>query len=188
MSFQNGDVAAFDTLVDRYTRPLFAFVLRQVRERTLAEDLCQETFLRVYERAGRYQASGRFKSWFFTIARNLCLHQLRRRRFVADVADPDGDQSEAIERAAAASRPVVSPGDVAERGEIARVLDEAIRALPAEQREVLLLKEQAGLTCEEIGRMLAIPTGTAKSRLHYALRSLRSHLASRDITKETVLE
>jgi RNA polymerase sigma-70 factor, ECF subfamily len=161
-----GDRSAAAELVQRHQRPLLGFLLSMCGERALAEDLLQETFLRVLERLVRYEEHGRFRALLFQIARNLCSDHFRtrKRRLPAETgtleALPDGQDAER---------------GLLEEQRTAR-LHQALAMLPDEQREVVLLHHYSGLTFREIAELQGCPLGTSLGRMHYALKRLRALL------------
>ncbi len=164
-----GEAAAFEALMRRYQGRVYQFVRWQsgITERT-AEDITQEVFLQLYRVAGQFHGGARFRTWFFTLARNVCRnHQrsLRRRAPEHWYALPE----EALEGVADEGP---GPQAACERGEARRVVGEAVACLPAWQREVLLLREWQDLSYAEIAEVLAVPVGTVRSRLHKARESL----------------
>jgi RNA polymerase sigma-70 factor (ECF subfamily) len=169
LRFQGGDVRAFEDLVRRHRTPVFSFLLRLVRERGRAEDLCQETFLRLVRAAGGWQPRAPFRTWLYAVARNLAFDDARRQAFrrVEPLDDPA--------RAAAASDDP-APDRAAEAALVRPKLEAAIAALPDEQREVFLLREHAGLRFHEIAEVTGVPENTVKSRMRYALEALREKL------------
>ncbi len=169
-----GDAAAFEVLMRRYQAPVFQFVRwqRGVTERS-AEDITQEVFLQLYRVAGHFRGGARFRTWFYTLARNVCRnHQraLRRRAPERWFALPE----EALE-----GLPDRGPGPQVrcEHGEAQRVVGTAMARLPAWQREVLVLREWQDLSYAEIADVLAVPIGTVRSRLHKARATLMALLA-----------
>ena len=165
-AYCQGETKAFDELLSRYRTPLFSTLCRLVGDRALAEDLFQETFLRVIQHAGRFDPGRKFSGWLFQIARNLCVDALRRRGVRREQAG--GEEPEAPgpdpERALAA----------AEQGlAIARNL----QLLTLEQREVFVLREFSGLTFKEIAEMTRSPLNTVLGRMHLAVKKLRAGLA-----------
>lgn len=131
-----------------------------------AEDLVQETMLRVHQHIGSYREGGSFRAWVYRIATNAALSELRRRRYRR--ADALG--SEAL---AAPDRAVADPGDQMDRRRREQTVDAALGALPDEQRVVILLRVRMGLRIAEIAAVVGVPEGTIKSRLHHAVRKLR---------------
>jgi RNA polymerase sigma-70 factor (ECF subfamily) len=182
-AYQAGDVASFEALMVRYERPLWAFVRRFVGEGALAEDLLQETFLRVVRGARDWKPDARVSTWLYTIARNLCTDHARRavhrRALSLDApARPSGDDGSGP---VLADR-VASKAAGAERQTLDRELrahiDEAIGALPVDQREVFLMREMMDLSFADIAQAVGASEPTVKSRMRYALEKLREALAT----------
>lgn len=161
-----GDARAFAELYERHRAPLFTFLVHLTGKRHLAEDLLQETFLRVYRSRHDYKASGRFKSWLFTIARRLVVDDYRRARI------PWDDEGNTLEEIVAAER---AEHRVEAREQLER-LERALDTLPPGQREILLLSRDAGLDAEEIARVTGATPGAVRVGLHRALRRLRAAL------------
>lgn len=163
-----GDVHAFQGLYERHHRAVFAFLLRSLGDRGIAEDLLQETFLRVFTRRQEYRPVAAFRTWLFTIARNLVIDHIRKRR-----ADPHTSTEETLE---AVTDPAALPGELAEARELSGRLEKAVGRLSPSQREVLLLSRAAGLRHEEIGEVTGQSPAAVRVGLHRALRELRSLL------------
>jgi len=176
--FQRGEARAFETLMHRHRTPVYSFLLRLTGERTRAEDLAQETFLRLVRGAAGWEPRAAVRTWLFTIARNLATDAARRQVFRAteslDAPGPDGERPRAGEPAASGP----APDEAAEAGRLRLRLEAALAALPAEQREVFLLREHAGLSFGEIAEAVHVNENTAKSRMRYALLALRERLAA----------
>jgi len=178
--YQRGDRAAFATLVRRHQGPLFNFAFRQLRIPSAAEDVVQEAFVRVVQNAADFKHEARFTTWLYTIARNLCIDQLRKRalRRHASLDEPrqteDGDGPTLGEQTADVKASVerdVSSVEIKER--IVRAVD----TLPDEQREVFLMREVAHLPFKEIAEITGVPENTVKSRMRYALERLQAALS-----------
>ncbi len=177
--FIDGDADAFEVLVRRFQRPLFNFILRSVRDPDRSEELLQEVFLKVVQRAAEFQGSSKVSTWVYTIARNLCIDTSRkmvfRRHRSLDAStgdDPDGPTM--LDRAAAATPAAdraVSGGDLKER------ITRAVEELPEEQREVFLMREVSNMAFKEIAEVVGVPENTVKSRMRYALERLQRALA-----------
>lgn len=178
--YQRGDREAFAELVRRYERPIYNFVLRQLRHAALAEDLTQDTFLRVVQKAGEFKHEARFSTWIYTIARNLCIDQHRklghRRHASLDQPKPGDDQRPLVE-AVADPHPRSSVERTAVGGEVASSIIAAVESLPDEQREVFLLRELANLPFRDIAEVTGVGENTVKSRMRYALERLQQALA-----------
>lgn len=181
MQFQGGAQAAFEVLLRRHKTPIFNFILRQLHNRTVAEDLVQEVFVRVVQKASTFKHEARFTTWIYAIARNLCIDHLRkmslRRHPSLDQAGgKDRDRPTLGERIAdqhpssAADRSVIS-------GEIGDRIVTAVEALPAEQREVFLLRQVGKVPFKEIATITGVPENTVKSRMRYALERLQDALS-----------
>jgi RNA polymerase sigma-70 factor (ECF subfamily) len=178
LRFQGGDVRAFEELVRRHRTPVFSFLLRLVGDRGRAEDLCQETFLRVVGAAERWEPRALFRTWLYAVARNQALDEARRQAFRR--TEPLDDPA----RPGAASDDP-APDRAAEAALVRPKLEAALAALPGEQREVFLLREHAGLRFHEIAEVTGVPENTVKSRMRYALEALREKLEELGVGPET---
>ena len=175
---QQGDVAAFESLVTEFELPLQRFFMANTNDGHLAEDLAQETLLRVSNKAWNYIPCGRFRGWLFRIARNLLVDSIRdmsRDALVHSVRVFGGSDDvmviETLEfdgRASLRSRP---DHQVASAENVARIRD-LILEIPEEQRLVMTLVEQTDMMLSEIATALEIPLGTCKSRLRLARQRL----------------
>jgi RNA polymerase sigma-70 factor (ECF subfamily) len=187
-AYQQGDPGAFDDLLRRHRAPLFTFLLRMLGDREKAEDLAQETFLRIVKGAQAWERRARFQTWLFTIARNLCVDQARRDRFRrADSLDAQGPGEEPAMVDSVPGREI-DPGRGAESARLRSLLVTALLSLPAEQREVFVLREQAGVPFKDIAAMVGVNENTVKSRMRYALEGLRKTLAAAGVSEETAAE
>ncbi len=190
-AYQQGDVGAFELLLRRHRAPLFTFLLRMLGDRERAEDLAQETFLRIVKGAQAWERRARFQTWLFTIARNLCVDQSRRDRFrradSLDAQGPPGSEGEPAMIDSVPSREI-DPARGAESSRLRPVLARALAALPAEQREVFLLREQAGVPFKEIAELTGVNENTVKSRMRYALEGLRKSLAAAGVDEDAAAD
>lgn len=163
------DPDAISELIGRYQHRLYRFLVRMVQDLATAEDLFQQTWIRLLEKIGSYDARRNFDAWLFAIARNLAIDHLRRRRGVSlDEADDSGLAM--ADRLTAAGRDALEQLLDFERG---TMLAAAIAELPAIHREVLTLRFEEDMKLEQIAEVAAIPLSTVKSRLHRALEALR---------------
>jgi RNA polymerase sigma-70 factor (ECF subfamily) len=179
LRYQKGDVRAFEILLGRHRRPIFNFILRYVGVPAMAEDLLQETFLRVIKGAEAYQRQAKFTTWLYTIARNLCVDASRRgkHRKAASLDTPmdsDGKEGATLldvvaDKAAGADRKVLTK-------ELHGRLRNAIAKLSEDQREVFLMREFLDMPFREIADVVGCPENTVKSRMRYALEKLREEL------------
>ena len=176
--FQRGEARAFETLMLRHRTPVYSFLLRLTGERTRAEDLAQETFMRLVKGAATWEPRAAVRTWLFTIARNLAVDAARRQAFRAteslDATSIDGPRARHAPPAATGP----GPDEEAEAAQLRPRLEAALASLPAEQREVFLLREHAGLSFPEIAEATGVNENTVKSRVRYALLALRDRLAA----------
>ena len=178
---QEGDRRAFDALVERHQGPLLGFFIRQTRDRQLAEDLTQDTLLRVYSQSWDYLPRGCFRGWMFRIARNLLIDNTRRRShdaLVRAVRNHSEDEPGILARIVG---DVASPPEHADRREIAAIVDQLLQQLPQEQRLTFLLHHFSGLNLPEVAQAMESNLPTTKSRLRLAREKLREKLAARGI-------
>jgi RNA polymerase sigma-70 factor (ECF subfamily) len=168
-AFQNGDASAFDALLSRWDPKIRGAIYRLVGPHEDVRDLCQETFLKAYRGLGGFKKEARFSSWLYQIAVNVCRDRQRRRRGRTLVSLDELDGSEL-------GLPAASALDVVEGRDLSRLVAAAVEALPAEQREVIVLKEYQGLTFLEIADALDLPISTVKTRLYRGLGQLRQRL------------
>lgn len=179
-AFAGGERTAFAPLVARHQRGVFNFLLRSVQDRSRAEELLQDVFLRVVRSKDRYQPSAKFTTWLYSIARNLAVDESRRAKFrqhkSLDAPQPGRDGAAATPLVASLPAPQVATDDAAEAPALRERLAAAVDALPPDQREVFLLRQISGLSFREIADTVGIPENTVKSRMRYALEKLRHEL------------
>lgn len=167
------DPEAFGEIVRRWERKIFALCFGMLGREDDARDACQEAFIAAYKNLGRFRGEARVSSWLHRIAVNQCLTTKRRQKTRAEDFLDDDDGSEDRAFVAAAHH---SPGKIAEAGERTSMVRQAVRALPPELREVVVMKEFEEMTFQEISDTLDIPLSTVKSRLYTALKQLRMRL------------
>jgi RNA polymerase sigma-70 factor (ECF subfamily) len=163
------DPDAISELIGRYQHRLFRFLVRMVQDPATAEDLFQQTWIRLLEKIGSYDARRNFDAWLFAIARNLAIDHLRRRRGTS-LDETDDSGLAMADRLPAGGRDALERLLDFERGAI---LAAAIAELTAIHREVLTLRFEEDMKLEQIAEVAEIPLSTVKSRLHRALESLR---------------
>jgi RNA polymerase sigma-70 factor (ECF subfamily) len=169
------DPDLLDQLIDQYQFRLFRYLLYLNRSRDKAEDLFQETWVRVLERGHQYDGKSKFESWLFTIARNLTIDHWRRNKSVADLEELS-DATGADTPVPFALQHAMSGSDFVWRGEESERIQTALGMIPAAQREILLLRFQEEFSLEEIAKLVAAPLSTVKSRLYRGLHHLRDLL------------
>jgi RNA polymerase sigma-70 factor (ECF subfamily) len=161
-----GERAAFNEIVRRYTKRMINLAYQITGDRDLAEDLAQETFFRAYKSAERYTEIAKFSTWLYTIAINLCRNELRRRKFrpfsLEEMAEREDEGKLRVDIADESSKP---DSDL-ERKEVTYHVRRAIASVPSKFRMALVLRDIQGLSYEEIGGILGLPEGTVKSRIN----------------------
>lgn len=171
-----GSEEAYREIVQRYERPVFSLVVRMVKDPAVAEELAQEAFLKAFRSLDSYEPGRKFSSWLFKIAHNTTLDHLRRRQLdtVPLEAESDDDRGFGERLPDATAR---TPEAEAERSDLARALEAAVRRLRPEYREVVLLRFHEGLAYQEIGEVMDLPLGTVKTYIFRARKELAEILA-----------
>ena len=171
LDYQEGDTAAMDEFLRRYKNPVYRFVFRLSKNASEAEEITQEVFVRLHQFRHSWEPRGKFSTWLFGIAHNLCVSRFRKARWVlpwpvrpledepVDFASPDP-----------------SPMDIAESVEATEAVKKCIQQLPFLQKEALVLREYEGLDYEEIAQILDKPLGTVKTLIHRARMNLKDML------------
>jgi RNA polymerase sigma-70 factor (ECF subfamily) len=172
---RRGDPEALTAVISRYQNRLYRYLFRLVREPAVAEDLFQQTWLRVIERIGRYDARRNFEAWLFSVAHNLTVDHWRAKR--GDSLDEPGDTGDWPGQRLAGGGP--DPLEQLLDFERGALLAAGMSRLPAIHREVLTLRFEEDMKLEEIAEVAGIPLSTVKSRLRRALEGLRAALAER---------
>jgi len=162
------DPAALAGLVERYQHRLYRYLFRLVRNPAAAEDLFQQTWLNVVRQIGRFDSRSSFDPWLFAVAHNAAIDHLRRKT------------GESLEECGSEARTAAPDAlEAAMESERAAILDAAMAALPAVQREALTLRFEEGMKLEEIAAVTGAPLSTVKSRVQRALESLRERMTAR---------
>jgi RNA polymerase sigma-70 factor (ECF subfamily) len=176
---KEGREPAFRELVRRYERPVFSLIFRMVRDRETAEDLAQDTFIKVLNNIDRYRPEFKLSSWLFKIANNVTIDHLRRRQ-LATVSLDGSPHAQTAAEAQATSLDVESRGESAleaiESRELGSAIERAIGQLRPEYRSCILLRHVEGRSYEEIAATLDLPLGTVKTYIHRARHELREAL------------
>lgn len=173
---KQGSEAAYRELIRRYERPVFSLIFRMVRNRELAEDLSQETFVKVLNAVESYRPEYKFSSWVFKIANNAAIDHLRRRELDTLSLDgsPHAETPEMIEATALQVRQHAETQlEEVENRELGRSIEAAIEKLRPEYRACILLRHVEGRPYEEIAEILNLPLGTVKTYIHRARNELR---------------
>ena len=184
---QQGNMEAFDLIVRRNQVPLVNFIARFLGDQDSAEDLAQETFVRMFKAIKRYKSgAAKFSTWMYHIASNLCKNELRNRGrrgrfFVDSVTTESSSGPESIEEDLIATAPAhgsLQPGNQLEQKEREHAVQSAISELPERYRLPLILRDLQELSYEEISETLNLPLGTTKSRINRARLMLKDKLRS----------
>lgn len=173
LAFQDGDARAFDALFSRWAPRLVRYLERMLHERSSAEELAQETFLRVHRARDRYRADARFSTWLYRIATNLALNELRRPRRRDPHASLDDTATPELE----AGTPAVD--DVVHARREGSIVREVLDDLPEKQRAALLLSTAEGCAYAEIAEALDVTEKAVKALVHRARSGLAARLAER---------
>lgn len=176
---RKGRESAFRELIRRYERPVFSLIFRMVRDRETAEDLAQDTFIKVLNHLDKYRPEFRLSSWLFKIANNVAIDHLRKRQIetVSIEGSPHATTAAEVE---STSFDVVARQESAleelEARELGSAIERAIAALRPEYRACILLRHVEGRSYEEIAATLDLPLGTVKTYIHRARHQLREAL------------
>jgi RNA polymerase sigma-70 factor, ECF subfamily len=177
---RDGSEAAYRELIGRYQRPVFSLIYRLVRDREKAEDLAQETFIKVLNAIERYDPSYKFSSWIFKIAHNTSLDHLRKKEPETLSLDGSPHATTAAEIEASTLTAVSddeSPEEYTSSRELGGHIERAIALLRPEYRTAIVLWHVEGRPYEEIAEVMEVPLGTVKTYIHRARNELREHLA-----------
>ncbi|MFD0870797.1 MULTISPECIES: RNA polymerase sigma factor SigW [Paenibacillus] len=173
---RNGDRKAFAELVDLYKDRIYHLAYRMLSQAHAAEDIVQETFLRVYKNLHRYDEKQKFSTWIYRIATNLCIDQLRKRKanYSLDAEMPDGEGADWYS--------MLPSDDVSPEGQILlsetqQQIRSAIDMLPEKYKSVVILRYLHDLSLQEIGEVLDMPVTTVKTRVHRGREYLRKRLS-----------
>jgi RNA polymerase sigma-70 factor (ECF subfamily) len=174
---KRGDMAAFEALVDKYKQPVTNLMARTLGDPTEAEDLAQNVFVQVFRAASRYQPSAKFSTWLFTIARNLCWNELRRRsRHPAISLEQPHEAQEELGEKQYEDQRITLPPDMLLRRELEDKVRQALAELPENQRLAILLFQEEELAYEDIAKILDCSLSATKSMIHRGRETLKQKL------------
>ena len=174
---KHGDLQAFEELVQKYKHPIVNMIYRMLHDLEEAEDLAQNVFLRVFQSAGRYQVSAKFSTWIFTIARHLCLNEIRRRgRHPAQSLESSQEESEEHAPRQYPDGKTFSPPQAFLQKELEQKIQQALGELPEKQRLAIALCQEDELSYEEIARVLGCSLPATKSLIHRGRETLKAKL------------
>jgi RNA polymerase sigma factor (sigma-70 family) len=179
-----GDEKAFEELLSKYRRSVFSICLRMVRNRSTAEDIAQEVFIKVFSALSRYDPTYPFSSWLNRITSNLCIDYIRRdkeRTVSLDQPVSGADNDLLIQLPTA----VAGPDREMESKEIMAILEEALGNIPEHYRIIVILRHQEQLSYEEISDTLGIPLGTVKARIHRARNMIIEYFQKKGLFRDS---
>jgi RNA polymerase sigma-70 factor (ECF subfamily) len=182
LRFQRGDETAFDALVRHHERSVVNLTYRYVGDPGAAEDLAQEVFFRVYKARATYRPEAKFTTWLYRIAANLCLNELRDREKYRPLPMSSATRDDGEEAGDGHSAPLDAgvadpPSGAIEREELRRTVNEAVKALPPQQRMAVLLLRWHGCSYQEIAEAMDTTVKAVKSLLSRAKENLKGRLA-----------
>lgn len=178
--FIKGEQSCFDQLIHRHKNKVFAYISLYIRDQALAEDLFQDTFMKVIQsvKAGKYQDNGKFISWVMRIAHNLIIDHFRRIKQMNTVSN-DNYESDLFNSKKLSESTIED--DIIRR-QIQKDVRKMITLLPDDQREVVILRHYAGLSFKEIAEITEVSINTALGRMRYALINMRKIMEERKIS------
>lgn len=182
--YQRGDSEAFGWLVRRHNQRVYNFILRLVKSPSAAEELAQETFLKIVKNSASFKHEARFSTWLYAIARNLCIDHQRKQRLrrhnsldqPLHPSQPTDQSGRTLGETIADPHPSSNVERSATKGRMAEAIMAAVEVLPDDQKEVFLLRELGGLPFKDIAEVTGVGENTVKSRMRYALERLQQAL------------
>jgi len=179
-AFLQGDESCIEILIRRHKKKVFTYILLTVKNQALAEDLFQETFIKVIQslRDGKYRDNGRFLSWVIRISHNLIIDHFRKEKQMNAISNDDKE----VDLFNSKRLSDMNIEDILIRNQIRTDLRKLIYSLPEDQREVVLLRHFGGLSFKEIADQTDVSINTALGRMRYALINLRKMIKEKDLS------
>ena len=172
LEYQKGQATAMDEILRRYKNPVYRYAFRLCVNEAEAQDIAQETFLRIHQYRGQYRPIGKFSTWLFGIAHNVAISKFRKDKWLVLWPRRQDDPDEMVDM----ESPDPSPTETLEQGDFESMLKKCVQSLPFLQKEALVLREYENLDYEEIARILNKSLGTVKTLIHRARQSLKDKL------------
>lgn len=172
LRYKNGEVNAMDELLRRYKNPIYHFTLRLINDKEEALDITQEVFFSIFQHKDSYAPTGKFSTWIFSIAHNLAISKLRKKKWFVFWPRKADSPDELVE----IEDPKPALNEQIEENDFCKVLNKCMQGLPFLQKEALVLREYQGMDYEEIARILKKPKGTIKTLIHRARTNLKIRL------------
>ncbi len=176
--YLNGNEASLETLVKRHKKAIFTVIYMLVRDRALADDIFQETFIKIIQtiRKGSYNEEGKFLPWAARVARNLTIDYIRKMKRDVTITDSQGNDIFSYLRIAEESKE-----DVIIREQSERKVKELVKQLPEEQREVLIMRHWGNMSFQQIADATGVSINTALGRMRYALNNIRKMMEKQKV-------
>ncbi|MCA9041501.1 MAG: sigma-70 family RNA polymerase sigma factor [Planctomycetaceae bacterium] len=181
LRIQSGETDAYETLVQKYQPQLIGFFFRNIRDSQMAEDLSQDTMLRIYDQSWDYLPRGKFRGWMYRIARNLMIDSIRRQSRDALVHAAKGKKEDEDDGLARIRDEILSPQDQAHQQELTLLVDNLLQEIPEGQRLTFTLHHYSQLSLPEVAEIMESTLPTTKSRLRLAREKLQEKLKERGI-------
>lgn len=183
-AFLNGNELSIETLINRHRSKVYTYIYLTIKNHSLAEDLFQETFIKVIQslRAGKYKDNGRFLSWVIRIAHNLIIDHFRKEKQMNSVSNDDSELDLLNNKKLAEE----NIEDMLVNDQIREDIRKLINELPADQREVVLMRHFGGLSFKEIADQTNVSINTALGRMRYALINLRKMIKENELSLTTI--
>lgn len=174
--YQKGDESAFQKLFTRHKRGVYGYILRYTHNEQESEEVFQDVFIKMHRAAPNWMPTAKFTTWLYTIVRNLCIdvHRKKKIRKTLSLDDTGADDERSLYDVIPSDEP--RPDSQSSDMEIGKVLEDALAKINPDQREVFLMREKTGLKFEEIAEVLGVSINTVKSRMRYALETLKKIL------------
>lgn len=176
---KNGDISAFEMLVETYQKKVFNLAYRIIGNYDDANDLAQEAFIRIFRSISGFKGQSSFSTWIYRITTNVCLDEIRKRKnklvqsLDEDIQTDDGE----MQRQIMSDDPL--PDEILEKQELRAVINDSLEELKEEYRIIITLRDIQGMSYEEIAKALDCPTGTVKSRINRARQALKNVLLTK---------
>lgn len=180
--FQDGDRDAFTHLVHRYKHTIFRFILSRVKDQELASDLTQDVFVKLFKSAQLYQPTGKFRSWLFRMAQNICIdyHRKQQKASILSLHNKSETDNE-LTLMDEVENETANPEKETEFTELQQIIEQAFDSLPEKQRTALVLCQYHGMSYHEIASIQKVPVGTVKSRIHNGISKVRDFLIENEL-------
>ncbi len=178
-----GDESALSTLITRHKRRIFSYIMLTVKDRALAEDVFQDTFIKVINtlKKGHYNEEGKFLPWVLRISHNLIIDTFRRDKRMPTISGGTNDEGEAFDIFSVLGVYDKTAEEEIIQSQVRKDIRKLVEALPAEQREVLMMRHYYDMSFKEISEQTNVSINTALGRMRYALINLRKMIEEKEL-------